>query len=51
MTSANHTLDGEAPACFQTEFMNKINEYSKSWRDAALKEQRTGPSSVSGKDK
>ena len=28
-------------ACFHAEFMAKVDEYSESWREAALKEQRT----------
>ena len=26
--------------CFQDEFMAKLDEYSESWREAAIKEQR-----------
>jgi hypothetical protein len=32
--------DEEINHCFQTEFMSKLDEYSESWREAALKEQR-----------
>lgn len=28
-------------ACFHTEFMARVDEYSESWREAALREQRT----------
>ena len=28
-------------SCFQDEFMSNIDEYSKSWREAAIQEQRT----------
>lgn len=31
----------ESSACFHTEFMARVDEYSESWREAALKEQRT----------
>ena len=29
------------PACYQDEFMANLDDYSKSWREAALKDQRT----------
>jgi len=31
----------DGPACFQSEFMANIQEYSQSWREAALRENRT----------
>ena len=37
----NQDQHESSAACFHTEFMAKVDEYSESWREAALKEQRT----------
>jgi hypothetical protein len=36
----NKQKEIEQSMCFQDEFMAKLDEYSESWREAALKEQR-----------
>lgn len=37
----NQDQHESSAACFHTEFMSKVDEYSESWREAALREQRT----------
>lgn len=36
----NKQKEIDSNPCFQDEFMAKLDEYSESWREAALKEQR-----------
>ena len=35
------SVDSIPRSCYQTEFMEQIDQCSKSWRDAAIKDQRT----------
>ena len=37
--TANLALAKQPSACFHEEFMARVEEYSESWREAALKEQ------------